>query len=72
MIDIDQIIKEVSKRTKIDVNIVDVVCKHPFRYTVEVMKDANDYHEVLFNGLLKFKLKNRFKDNKTKQYSPND
>lgn len=72
MIDIDQIIKEVSKRTKIDVNIVDVVCKHPFRYTVEVMKDENDYHEVLFNGLLKFKLKNRFKDNKTKQYSPND
>lgn len=70
MIDIDQVIKEVSRRTNIDIDTVGVVCKHPFRYTVEVMKDENDYHEVLFNGLLKFKLKNRFKDDKTKQYSP--
>jgi len=72
VIDIEQIIKEVSKRTRIDIDTVDAVCKHPFRYTVEVMKDADDYHEILFNKLFKLKLKNRFKDNKTKKYSPND
>lgn len=70
MIDIDQVIKQVARRTGIDKNIVDVVCKHPFQYTVETMKDENDYHEIMFNKLFKFKLKNRFKDNKTKQYSP--
>lgn len=70
MIEIDDVIKQVTKRTKYDPQIVDTVCKHIFKYTVEVMKDEEDYHEILFNGLLKFKLKNRFKDNKTKQYSP--
>lgn len=35
------------------------------------MKDPDDYREILFNKLFKFKLKSRFKDNKTKDYSPN-
>jgi hypothetical protein len=35
------------------------------------MKDPEDYREILFNKLFKFKLKSRFKDNKTKNYSPN-
>lgn len=70
MIEIDQIIKEVSKQTGIDKEIVDTVCKHVFKFTVDVMKDPNDYHEVLFSKLFKFKLKNRFKDDKTKPYSP--
>lgn len=72
MIDIDKIIKQISTNTGIDVEIVDAVCKHAFKCTVEIMKDPNDYHEILFNKLFKFKLKNRFKDNKTKNYSPND
>lgn len=72
MIDINNVIKETSKRTKIPIETVDAICKHTFRFTADVMKDENDYHDILFNKLFKFKLKNRFKDNKTKNYSPND
>lgn len=69
MIEIDQIIRQVSKNTNIDLETVDTVCKHVFESTVAVMKDNEDYRDVLFNGLFKFKLKTRFKNNKTKQYS---
>lgn len=72
MIDIDRVIKEVSAETGMSVELVDTICKHVFKYTVEVMKDETDYHDILFNTLFKFKLKPRFKNNKTKQYSPND
>ena len=33
------------------------------------MKDGTDYHEILFNKLFKFKLKNKFKVNKTLPYN---
>lgn len=69
MIEIDNIIKQVSKNLNVDKEIVDLVCKHPFRYTVEVMKDTEDYRDILFNQLFKFKLKRRYKEDKTKQYS---
>lgn len=70
MKDIEYVIKEVSKRTGADIELVDQICKHVFRFTIGVMKDENDYHEVLFSKLFKFKLKGRFKEDKTKQYSP--
>ena len=69
MIDIDQVIKEVSQRTGIDKEIVAVVCKHPFLQTVELMKDDNNIQDVLFNQLFKFKLKRRYKENKTQKYT---
>lgn len=70
MLTIDDVVKETSKRLEIDKETVDVICKHVFKFTIDVMKDPNDYHEILFNKLFKFKLKSRFKDNKTKNYSP--
>lgn len=70
MIGIEQVITEVSKLTNVDRQIVEKVCKHPFRFTTEVMKDEEDLHDILFAKLFKFKLKERFKDNKTKPYSP--
>lgn len=69
MIEIDNIIKQVSKNLNMDKEIVDLVCKHPFKYAVEVMKDTEDYRDILFNQLFKFKLKRRYKEDKTKQYS---
>lgn len=69
MIDIEQVIKEVSKRTKIDYDTVSIICKHPFLQTVEIMKDDKDVSDILFNKLFKFKLKRRYKENKTKEYS---
>ena len=68
MIEIDDIIKEVSKRTRVDKELVSIICKHPFKFAVDVMKDETDLHDILFNNLLRFKLKGRFKNDKTKPY----
>ena len=69
MITIDDVIKEVSKRTGIDKELVEIICKHPFTCTVESMKDDNETKDIMFNELFKFKLKKRFIENKTQQYS---
>ena len=66
MIDIDKVIKEVSNRTGIDLDIVDRICRHPFLETVEIMKDDTETKDILFNKLFKFKLKRRYKDDKSK------
>ena len=68
MIELDDVIKEVSKRVDVDKDIVSIICKHPFKFTVDVMKDEGDLHDILFNNLLRFKLKGRFKEDKTKPY----
>ncbi len=69
MIDINQVINEVSKRTGIDKELVDIVCKHPFLYTVSTMKNDEDTKDILFNQLFKFKLKRRFKEDKIRKYT---
>lgn len=69
MIDIEQIVKEVSKRTNIDKEIVSIVCKHPFLQTVELMKDNENVQDILFNQMFKFKLKRRYKENKHLKYT---
>lgn len=69
MTEIDDVIKEVSRRTGVDKEIVSVICKHPFQCAVEVMKDENDVRNIMFNSLFKFKLKRRFKETKTQKYS---
>jgi hypothetical protein len=69
VIDIEEVIKEVSKRTKVDKDLVSIVCKHPFLQTVEIMKDDNNVQDILFNQLFKFKLKRRYKENKTNRYT---
>lgn len=67
MIDIEQIIKEVSKKTGVDKEVVSVICKHPFLQTVELMK-SDSTQDILFNKLFKFKLKRRYKENKSNPY----
>ena len=69
MIDIEQVIKEVSQRTGIDKETVSAVCKHVFDYTVSVMKDDENIDNILFNKLFKFELKRRFKEDKTRKYT---
>lgn len=69
MIEIDQIVKEVSTNTGIDREVVEKVCKHVFVSTVDIMKDDADIRDILFNQLIKFKLKRRYKENKTQNYS---
>ena len=72
MIDIEKVITKVSKRLDVDREIVDQVCKHVFKETMNVMKDENEYRDILFRNLMKFKLKGRFKLDKTKNYSPHE
>lgn len=69
MIDIDTVIREVSKNTNIDKEIVETVCKHVFECTVEIIKDDVDTRDILFNKLFKFRLKRRFREDKTRKYS---
>ena len=69
MIEIDDVIRAVSKNTGVDKDIVATICKHPFNCTVEIMKDDTDVRDILFNQLFKFKLKRRFKENKSQKYS---
>ena len=66
--DIEQLIDEVAKDTKIDRDIVKVVCRHVFEQTSETMK-GDSIQDILFNGLFKFKLKRRFIENKDKYTS---
>ena len=68
MITIDEVIKEVSKNLNLDRDLVAAVCKHPFEQTVELMK-SDDVSDILFNGLFRFKLKKRYKENKNREYS---
>lgn len=69
MIDLDQVIKQVAKRLDVDKDIVNTVCKHAFKETVEIMKSEDDCRDILFNQLFKFKLKRRYKENKNQKYS---
>ena len=69
MIDLDQVIKQVAKRLNEDKEVVNAVCKHVFKETVETMKSEDDCRDILFNQLFKFKLKRRYKENKTYKYS---
>ena len=69
MIDIERVIKEVSKSTGIDENIVSTVCKHVFVETQNIMKDDTNTMDILFNSLFKFRLKRRYKENKQLKYS---
>jgi hypothetical protein len=69
VIDIEQIIKEVSKETGVDKELVATICKHPFIQTVQIMKSEDDIRDILFNKLFKFKLKRRYKENKQNKYS---
>lgn len=59
---IGDIIKLIADKLNEDKDLVDKICNIPFKFTVEVMKDPNDKHPILFNKLFKISLKPRFKN----------
>lgn len=69
--DLDKTCRSIAKELGYDYELVRRIVMYEFEYTTKVMKDPNDYREILFNKLFKFKLKTRFKEDKTKNYSPN-
>lgn len=68
MITIDNIIKRITKESGISTETVDKVCKHVFKYSVNIMKDEHNVDDILFNELFKFKLKSRYKKEKSLNY----
>lgn len=69
MITIENVISTVSKNTGVDKELVSKICKHPFMQAVIAMKDDAEVKDILFNGLFRFKLKSRYKNNKNKEYA---
>lgn len=69
---IDKTCKSIAKQLNLPYETVKQIIMHQFIYTIGVMKNPDDYRDILFNKSFKFKLKNRFKEDKTKNYSPNE
>lgn len=69
MITIDDIVSQIAAETNLDKDTVSCICKHPFICTMQIMKDEDDYRDILFNKLFKFKLKSRYKLNKNSKYA---
>lgn len=63
------LIKETAKLTKQDEQLVQNIILNQFGILIKIMKDDTDIRDILFNKLFKFKLKRRFKENKTQKYT---
>ena len=70
MTDIDKVCKQISKDLDEDFELVKDIVQYQFLFTIDVMKDPDDYHDILFNKLFRFSLKPRFKIDKQSDYSP--
>lgn len=62
--DAEDLCKQIVKDTGEDLDTVKQVVSYVFNKTADIMKDPDDKKDILFNKLFKFKLKNRFKNEK--------
>ena len=70
MTDVDVICRQISKTLNEDFSFVKNVVTSQFLFITNVMKDDDDTKDILINKLVRFKLKDRFKKNKERNYSP--
>ena len=70
MTDVDVICRQISKTLNEDLSFVKNVVTSQFLFITNVMKDDDDTKDILINKLVRFKLKDRFKKNKERDYSP--
>ena len=70
MTDVDVICRQISKTLNEDFSFVKNVVTSQFLFITNVMKDEDDTKDILINKLVRFKLKDRFKKNKERDYSP--
>lgn len=63
------LIKETVKLTKQDEQLVQNIILNQFGILIKIMKNDTDVRDILFNKLFKFKLKRRFRENKTQKYT---
>lgn len=64
---IDDACKQIAKELNEPIELVKQIVQFEFQFTREVMQDENDYHDVLFNKLFRFRLKPKFKNNKNEK-----
>ena len=65
---IDNVCKQVSLNLNEDEQIVHQIIMFQFKDIVDKMKDLDFNYDILLNELFKFKLKRRYKNNKTLKY----
>lgn len=65
---IDTVCKQVSSNLNEDEQIVHQIIMFQFKDIVDKMKDLDFNYDILLNELFKFKLKRRYKNNKTLKY----
>lgn len=68
--ELSKVCRQIAKDLHEDPDMVHKIVMHQFQEIVSVMKDPDDTRDILINKLFKFKLKPRFKNNKTLKYSP--
>lgn len=69
MMDFDKICRLVSKDLNEDLDVVHKIVMFQFKQIVESMKNIDDTRDILINRLFKFKLKTRYKNNKSLKYT---
>ena len=65
---IDKACKQLAKDLNEVVDTVHNIVMFQFRQIVEKMKDLDNTEDILLNKLFKFKLKTRYKNNKSLKY----
>lgn len=66
---ISNICNKIARELNIDPELAKRIVLYQFKFTSDVMKDLDDYHDILLNKFLRFSLKPRYKNNKNSEYS---
>lgn len=69
---IEDVCKNVSHNLNEDKELVHKIAMYQFQFIQDIMNDDTDTHDILINKLFRFQLKNRFKTNKQKDYTPHE
>lgn len=66
---LDIICKSISKDINKDYDTIKKIAMYQFQIVKDTMKDTKCTKDILLNNLMRFKLKTRYKNNKTLQYT---
>jgi hypothetical protein len=58
------IYRQLADRYDVPIQVIEVICNSPFKFTNKVMADPTDNRSIMLAYLFKIKLKNRLDGNK--------
>lgn len=58
------IYRQLADRYDVPIQVIEVICNSPFKFTNKVMADPEDNRSIMLAYLFKIKLKNRLDGNK--------